>query len=82
MSPQFNEQISPVPWHFIKLRFDCNSTLGNFISILPLTWSNFCFPSDYFYNYACKFTLDNLNHALSAWQVKKSTLQSKTLKLF
>ena len=31
MSPQFNEQISPVPWHFIKLTFDCNFTLGNFI---------------------------------------------------
>ena len=48
-SPQFNEQISPVPWHFIKLRFHCNFTLSNSISILPLTWSNFCFPSDYFY---------------------------------
>ena len=37
---------------------------------LPLTWSNFCFPSDNSYNY--NFTRDNSNHVLYAhWSRKK-----------
>ena len=24
-NPRFNKQISPVPWHFVKSRFHCNS---------------------------------------------------------
>ena len=27
MNPQYNEQISPVPWHFVKSRFHCTCVL-------------------------------------------------------
>ena len=38
-------------------------------SKIPLTRSKICFPSAHFYT--VNFTLDNSNHAISAWQVRR-----------
>ena len=40
------------------------------------------FPCLHLRSFLYKSTLDNSNHTLSAWQLKKSVLQSETLKLF
>ena len=52
-----------------SLSIYCNFTLGN--SNLPLTRSNFFFPSDHFSH---NFTLDNSNHVISAWKVGEETV--------
>ena len=54
-------RISYIPYIY------CNFTLGN--SNLPLTRSNFCFPSDYFYTILPSITR---NMFCSARQVRKS----------
>ena len=33
MNPQYNEQISPVPWHFVKSRFYCIMSLSVVFSL-------------------------------------------------
>ena len=33
MNPRYNEQISPVPWHFVKSRFYCIMSLSVVFSL-------------------------------------------------
>ena len=50
-NPRYNEPIGPVPWHFVKSRFQCSSTIRKlvlkFCSILFFIFQFFSFTPHY-----------------------------------